>query len=208
MIFNVLILLIFCKNMESSYDIIKTRLKTILQSERTIEFLNKLTDFGISLNNSPQINNKFIKEVFQGEGIEIENKHNRKKINKIIIDNKKILLRTTSLSNKFIIRYEIQDQIDFSNLKNEINNDLNNFDYLFLIRTEEDYNEELDELKVCYNYYLFPSKYFRIKENFPLLNKTSFSGERWLLKNFKEFYFKYDLENLISFNICLPYISY
>ena len=194
--------------MESSYDVIKTRLKTILQSERTIEFLNKLTDFGISLNNSPQIINKFIKEVFQGEGIEIENKHNRKKINKIIIDNKKILLRTTSLSNKFIIKYEIQDQIDFSNLKNEINNDLNNFDYLFLIRTEEDYNEELDELKVCYNYYLFPSKYFRIKENFPLLNKTSFGDERWLLKNFKEFYFKYDLENLISSNICLPYISY
>ena len=194
--------------MESSYDTIKTRLKTILQSERTIEFLNKLTDFGISIGNSAQNTNKFIKEVFQGEGIEIENKNNRKKINKIIIDNKKILLRTTSLSNKFIIKYKIQDQINFSNLKNEINNDLNNIDYLFLIRTEEDYNEELDELKVCYNYYLFPSKYFRIKENFPLLNKTSFGGERWLLKNFKEFYFKYDLENLISFNICLPYISY
>ena len=194
--------------MGSSYYTIKTRLKTILQSERTIEFLNKLTDFDISLNNSPQIINKFIKEVFQGEGIEIENKHNRKKINKIIIDNKKILLRTTSLSNEFIIKYEIQDQIDFSNLKNEINNDLNNIDYLFLIRTEEDYNEELDELKVCYNYYLFPSKYFRIKEKFPLLNKTSFGDERWSLKNFKEFYFKYDLENLISSNICLPYISY
>ena len=194
--------------MESSYDTIKERLKTILQSERTMEFLNKLTDFGISIGNSAQITNKFIKEVFQGEGIKIENKNNRKKINKIIIDNKKILLRTTSLSNEFIIKYEIQDQINFSNLKNEINNDLNNFDYLFLIRTEEDYNEELDELKVCYNYYLFPSKYFRIKENFPLLNKTSFGGERWLLKNFKEFYFKYDLENLISFNICLPYISY
>ena len=195
--------------MGSSYDTIKKRLKTILQSERTIEFLNKLTDFGISLNNnSPQIINKFIKEVFQGEGIEIENKHNRKKINKIIIDNKKILLRTTSLSNEYIIKYEIQDQIDFSNLKNEINNDLNNIDYLFLIRTEEDYNEELDELKVCYNYYLFPSKYFRIKENFPLLNKTSFGDERWWLKNFKEFYFKYDLKNLISSNICLPYISY
>ena len=196
--------------MRSSYDTIKKRLKTILQSERTIEFLNKLTDFGISLNNnSPQIINKFIKEVFQGEGIEIENKHNRKKINKIIIDNKKILLRTTKLTNEFIIKYEIQDQIDFSNLKNEINNDLNNIDYLFLIRTEEDYNEELDELKVCYNYYLFPSKYFRIKENFPLLNKTSFGDEIWVVKkNFKEFYFKYDLENLISSNICLPYISY
>ena len=199
--------------MESSYDTIKERLKTILESERTIEFLNKLTDFGISLGNSPQINNKFIKEVFQGEGIEIENKHNRKKINNnIIVDNKKFILRTTSISNKIInfkhLKYEKQDQIDFSNLKNKINNDLNNFDYLFLIRTEEDYNEELDELKVCYNYYLFPSKYFRIKENFPFLNKTSFGGERWLLKNFKEFCFKYDLDSLISFNICSPYISY
>ena len=65
--------------MTTSYDTIKARLKTILQSERTIEFLDKLTNFGIGLGNSPQINNKFIKEVFQGEGIEIENKHYRKK---------------------------------------------------------------------------------------------------------------------------------
>ena len=199
--------------MTTSYDTIKTRLKTILQSERTIEFLNKLTGFGISLGNSPQINNKFIKEVFQGEGIEIENKHNRKKINNnIIIDNKKILLRINSISNKIInfkhLKYEKQDQIDFSNLKNKINNDLNTFDYFLVIRIEEEYNEKLDELKVCYNYYLYPSKYFKIKENFPFLNKTSFSGERWVLKSFKEFCFKYDLDSLISFNICHPYISY
>ena len=64
--------------MESSYDTIKTRLKTILQSERTIKFLNDLTNFGLSLGN-PQINNKFIKKVFQGNNITIENKHCRKK---------------------------------------------------------------------------------------------------------------------------------
>ena len=198
--------------MESSYDTIKTRLKTILQSERTIEFLNKLTDFGISLGNSSQITNKFIKEVFQGEGIEIENRNCRKKtINNVIIDDKKILLRTTSISNRFIkfktFKYERQDQIDFSNLKEKINHDLNNFNYLFLIRTEEEYNEEFDELKTCYYYYLFPSKYFKIKENFPFLNRTSFSGKRWSLRDYKDFYFKYDLEHLISFNICSPYIS-
>ena len=199
--------------MTTPYDTIKTRLKTVLQSERTIEFLNKLTDFGLSIGNSTQNTNKFIKEVFQGEGIEIENKHNRKKItNNIIIDNKKILLRINSISNKFInfkaFKYEKQDQIDFSNLKNKINHDLDNLDYLFLIRIEEEYNEEFNELKVCYNYYLFPSEYFKVKENFPFLNKTSFSGERWMLKNFKEFCFKYDLKSLISFNICSPYISY
>ena len=199
--------------MESSYDTIKARLKTILQSERTIEFLNKLTDFGLSISNSTQNTNKFIKEVFQGEGIEIENKHNRKKnTNNIIIDNKKILLRINSLSTKFInfkaFKYEKQDQIDFSDLKNKINYELDNIDYLFLIRIEEEYNEEFNELKVCYNYYLFPSEYFKVKENFPFLNKTSFSGKRWVLKNFKEFCFKYDLESLISFNICSPYISY
>ena len=199
--------------MESSYDTIKARLKKILQSERTIEFLNKLTDFGISLGNSPQINNKFIKEVFQGEGIEIENKHYRKKINNnIIIDNKKILLRINSTSNKIInfkyFTYKKHDEIDFSNLKKEINNDLDNFDYFFIIRIEEEYNEELDKLKVCYYYYLYPSKYFKIKENFSLLNKTSFSGVRWIFRSYREFCFKYDLDSLISFNICPPYISY
>ena len=197
--------------MTTSYDTIKARLKTILQSERTIEFLNKLTNFGISLGNSPQITNKFIKEVFQGVGIEIENKHNRKKItNNIIINDKKILLRINSITNKIIFfktfKYKKQDQIDFSNLKNQINNDLDKFDYLFLIRLEEEYNEEFDELKVCYHYYLFPSEYFKIKENLPFLNKSSFSGVNWVF-NYKDFYFKYNVNSSISFNICSPYIS-
>ena len=199
--------------MESSYDTIKTRLKTILQSERTIEFLNKLTDFGLSIGNSTQNTNKFIKEVFQGEGIEIENKNNRKgSINNIIIDGKKILIKTNSITNKYIkfktFKHEKEDEIDFSNLKEKINHDLNSFNYFLIIRIEEDYNEELDELKVCYHYYLFPSKYFRIKENFPFLNRTSFSGVRWQFRSYKEFFFKYDEEDLIKFNICSPYISY
>ena len=198
--------------MTSSYDTIKTRLKTILQSERTIEFLDKLTNFGLSLGNSSQINNKFIREVFKGEGIEIENRNCIKKfINNVIIDDKKILIRTNSITNKNIkfrtFKYEKQDQIDFSNLKEKINKYLNNFDYLFLIRTEEEYNEEFDELKVCYHYYLFPSKYFKMKENFPFLNNSSFSGINWAFKSYKDFYFKYDVDSLISFNICSPYIS-
>ena len=198
--------------MTTPYNTIKTRLKTILQSEKTIKFLDKLTNFGISLGNSSQITNKFIKEVFQGEGIEIENKNNRKRfINNVIIDDKKILIRTNSITNRYIkfktFKYERHDKIDFSNLKDKINNDLDNFDYLFLIRIEEEYNEEFDELKVCYNYYLFPSEYFKIKENFPFLNNSSFSGDRWLFREYKEFCFKYDVESLISFNICYPYFS-
>ena len=198
--------------MTTPYDTIKTRLKTILQSERTIEFLDKLTNFGLSLGNSSQITNKFIKEVFQGEGIEIESKNNRKRfINNVIIDDKKILIRTNSITNRCIkfktFKYEKHDQIDFSNLKEKINNDLDNFDYLFLIRIEEEYNEEFDELKVCYHYYLFSSKYFKIKENFPFLNNSSFNGVRWLFRDYKEFCFKYDLDSLISFNICSPYVS-
>ena len=193
-------------------DTIKTRLKTILQSERTIKFLNDLTNFGLSIGNI-QLNNKFINKVFQGEGISIIDKNNRKKFsNDIIIDDKKILLRTISITNNIIsfkcFRHEKNDEIDFSNLKEKINNDLDNFDYLFLIRIEEVYNKELDILKVCYNYYLFPSKYFRIKENFPFLNKSSFSGKRWVFRSYREFCFKYNLEDLISFNICPPYISY
>ena len=163
--------------MTTPYDTIKTRLKTILQSERTIEFLDKLTNFGLCLSNTPQITNKFIKKVFQGEGIEIVNKHNRKRlVNNIIIDNKKILLRFVSISNNFIsfksFSYEKHNQIDFFNFKDKINHEIDNFDYLFLVRIEEEYNEEFDELKTRYHYYLFPSEHFKIKENFPLLNKN------------------------------------
>ena len=198
--------------MTTPYDTIKTRLKTILKSERTIEFFNKLTNFGISLGSSSQITNKFIKEVFQGEDIEIENKSNRKRFtNNVIINNKKILIRTNSITSKNIkfrtFKYEKQDQIDFFDIKEKINNDLDTFDYFLIIRIEENYNEELDELKVFYHYYLFPSEHFKIKENFPFLNRASFSGVRWVLKNYNEFCFKYDLDSLISFNICSPYIS-
>ena len=80
--------------------------------------------------------------------------------------------------------------------------------YFLIIRIEEVYNKELDELKVCYNYYLFPSEHFKVKENFPFLNNTSFSGQRWIFRSYKEFCFKYNVEDLISFNICSPYISY
>ena len=198
--------------MTTPYDTIKTRLKTILQSERTIKFLNDLTNFGLSIGNI-QLNNKFIKEVFQGEGISIVDKNNRKKFsNDIIIDDKKILLRTISITNNIItfkcFKHKKDDEIDFSNLKEKINNDLDNFDYLFLIRIEEVYNKELDILKVCYHYYLLPSEYFKVKENFPFLNKSSFSGKRWVFRSYREFCFKYNLEDLISFNICYPYISY
>ena len=196
--------------MTTPYDTIKTRLKTILQSERTIEFLDKLTDFGLSLSNATQINNKFIKEVFQGKGIEIENKYNRKRyVNNIIIDNKKILVKFSSITSKvFNFKYEKEDQINFSIFKERINNELDNIDYFFIIRIEEEYNEEFDKLKVCYYCYLFPSEYFKIKENFPVLSKYSFSGQRWIFRNYREFCFKYDIRSLILFNICSPYISY
>ena len=147
------------------------------------------------------------------KGLRLKIKIKEKKItNNVIIDDKKILIRTNSIKNKDFFfktfKYEKHDEIDFSNWKEKINNELNTFDYFFIIRIEEEYNEEFDELKTCYYYYLLPSKYFRIKENFHFLNKTSFNGKNWLLRNFKDFYFKYDLDSLISFNICYPYISY
>ena len=103
--------------------------------------------------------------------------------------------------------YEKEDEIDFSNFKTKINQGLNDFDYLFLIRTEEEYDEEKDELKVCYHYYLYPVDYIKITEEKPFSNRTSMSGYRWIFKGFKDYYFKSNPDTLDSFKICYPYVS-
>ena len=159
----------------------------------------------------------FIDEVFHGDNISIINKYKRKRfVNDIIINNKKILIRTNSIASSFNtikfknIKCDIEDKNtnDISNFKNKINKELNNFDYLLFIRVEDEYDEELKNLKVCYYYYLFPFNNFKIKENLPIyVNKKSLCGYQWYHDNKNDLYFKYKVESLILYQICPPYVS-
>ena len=198
--------------MTQEYEKIKEKLKTIHTSQKTINFLNNFTNNLLSVGNI-QLNNYFINKVFRGnDEIIIENRGNRKLYsNNIIINGEKIILRTTSMTNNNICIKHItpDEQVDFNESKRKINNILKNeIKYVLIIRTEEFYYYELDKLEVVYHYYLFPSDYFMIIEDEPIINEGSFSGAKWIFKDFKEFRGKYHLPDLYRHNICLPYISY
>ena len=203
-----------------SYSIIKEKLKLLLNTEKTIKFLNNLNNFGIGLGNATPNLNRFLKELVKDDNeVEIINKGNRKKINNDIkIYNKKILVRTNSINmrNTFNIsfesfRYEKEDDIDFSYVMNVINNKLDYYDYIFLIRIEEEEDEE-DKLKACYYYYLFPTEIFKISEiekiNFNKHRKrASLSSRYWTFLNYNSFCLKYNDELLRLYNICPSYIN-
>ena len=112
-------------------------------------------------------------------------------------------------NNKFSIKYiQPDNQVDFNKSKRKINNILKNeIKYALIIRTEEFYHYEIDKLEVIYNYYLFPSDYFMVIEDEPIINDNSFSGAKWIFKDFKEFCGKHLFRDLHKYNICLPYIS-
>ena len=198
----------------TDYNQIKEKLTTILQSEKSINFLNNLTNLTLSLGNAPQNTNAFIDNVFMDYDISKINKNARKRyVNDITINNKKILIRTASVSSSFnIIKFkkiknENEDE-DSNNIKNKINKELNNFDYLLFIRVEDEYDEELKSLKVCYHYYLFPFDNFKLKENLQVYNnKKSLCSYQWFYDSRNDLYFKYNIKSLILYEICPPYVS-
>ena len=206
-----------------SYRITKEKLKLALNTERTINFLkNDLNNKGLGLANATPNLNRFLKELVRdNDNIKIINKGNRKKIiNDIEIYNKKILIRTNSVcvNNTFKIsfesfRYEREDNIDFTNVFNIVNNKIDYYNYIFLIRIEEeeDKNNEY-QLKACYHYYLFPTEIFKIN-NVEKINfdnhrrRASLSSEYWTFKSYNNFHLKYNNDLLMQYNIYPSHIN-
>ena len=107
-------------------------------------------------------------------------------------------------------RYEREDEIDFNYVMNVVNNKLNFYNYIFLIRIEEEYEE--NKLKACYHYYLFPTEIFKINEiekiNFNNhRRRASLSSKYWTFRSFNSFYLKYNDELLKLYNIFPPFIN-
>ena len=125
------------------------------------------------------------------------------------------MVRTNSVNgvNKFSFEtfgYEKEDKINYKKTLNQINEKLSYYDYIFLIRIDEEY--EGKKIKACYHYYLFPSKIFRI-EGIEEMNieeyrkKSSISTTYWSFQGYKNFYFKYTNELMILGDVCRPFIN-
>ena len=157
-----------------SYDFIKERLLSVLRSQKAISFYKEYFN-KIPISNSRPILNLIIEELFTNEkNIEFIN-YNKitSKINDIIIYDKKILIRLHSFncSNKKISfkNFECEDldnEYLIEYVINEVNREIDSYDYIFLIRAEEQEaikNKE-KKFKSCYHYYLIPIEYYKIDE--------------------------------------------
>ena len=204
----------------ASYGIIKEKLKSVLQSEKTIDFLkNTLNGNGFGLSNSPPNLNRFLTELTKSDDdIKIIEKGNRKRTNNDIeIYGKKILVRTASVNttgNNNIsfksFKYEKEDKINFTAVMNIINNKLNQYQSIFFIRIEEEYID--DQVSACYYYYLLPTEIFKIERVETIdfdthRKKSSLSSERWTFLNYNFFYLKYNNDLLKTYSFCPCYIN-
>ena len=202
----------------ASYGVIKEKISLALNSDNTINFLrNILNGNGFGLSNSTVNLNRFLIELTKNNNdIKIIEKGNRKRLNDDIeIYNKKILVRTSAVGyvNNITFesfKYKREDEIDYVDVMNTVNNKLDFFDYIFLIRIEEEYKEE--KTKACYYYYLFPTKIFKIEgvEKINFKNhkrKSSLSSRYWTFRSFNNFYLKYNNDLLTTYNICSPYVN-
>ena len=213
-----------------SYNFIKQRLITILNSDQTKSFYKD--HFGkIPITASNPILNFIIDGVFANEkNIKIE--ENNQGVYIIIINNKKIMIRLHSFDTKnkrFIIKsfkYEREENVIIENVIDEINFILGNYDYIFFIRAEEELASENEEgkFKACYHYYLIPMEIYKINEKereiillkeeermeAPISirkSRASYSGKTWIFKDFIKFYIKYNIRMLDKYNIGFPYIN-
>ena len=197
---------------------IKNKLSLALNSKNTISFLkNNLNANGLGLSNSTPNVNRFLCELTEGnDDIKIINKGNKKRfLNDIKIYDKRILVRTNSINgaNKISFKgfaYEKEDNIDCKEMLKIINEELSYYDYIFLIRIAEEYEEK--KIKVCYHYYLFSSESFIIKgiEEMDIAKhrkRTSYSSAYWTLGSFNNFYFKYSEELMNSSGIWPPFVN-
>ena len=213
-----------------AYNFIKERLLSILNSNKTINFLKTLNDNEVPLSNSIPILNLLIKKVFSNEKDVLIIKYTTS-IYDVIINNKRILIRLNLLAvknkkNSFKnFAYEREENVVIEDIIEEVNDKIDSYDYIFLIRVEEEGPDENLEkkFKACYHYYLIPIDIFKIDEeekkkkimeeerkksskNFRGLTK-SYSGKKWILENFHSFSFKYSNEILNFYNIGFPYVN-
>ena len=188
---------------------IKEKLRKILNSEITTTFLNNITKplgdktvRGNIISRQDSVNcflcNVFMNVDVVNNNIYVEDLFNINKINNLIINRKRINVKTLSYKNKsisfnsFPFREGREFDIEF-NLEKTMDK-LKFFDYFLFIVIFR--NERNEEFKVKYDFYLKPAKnfYFDTKKFHKTL--SGFGGENWEIRSNKDFLFLIDKYNL------------
>ena len=108
-----------------SYRITKEKLKSILQSEKTVKFLKDSSLLKYTINNSVGNTNNFIDNAFKDEeDIDIEISNSNNKIDDIIVFNRRIMIRAFSIkSSRFLFqsfKFREGDRVDVNKILMEV----------------------------------------------------------------------------------------
>ena len=184
-----------------SYNVTKEKLKLILQSEKTLKFLNDSSYLHYAINNSVGNVNNFIDFCFNNgdDDINIEKYDSRNIIDDIIIFNERILTRAISVKTKHFLfksfKFRDKDEVNINNILKDVKNKLENYKYIFLILTER--NRKNQPFRVRYDFYLIPMNYFDIN-NEHTKTPNGISSNNWELKYYKDFLLKFSREMLVT----------
>ena len=180
---------------------IKEKLRKILNSKVTTTFLHNMTkplgDKTVKCNiisRQDSVNcflyNVFMNDAVDDEDIDIEDLESCNKINNLIINGKRINVKTLSNKNNIIFFNSFPFREKNFNINFHLKNTLHKlkyFDYFLFIVIFR--NERNENFKVKYDFHLVPAEifYFDIKES----NKTlcGFRGKNWIIRSNKEFFF-------------------
>ena len=188
---------------------IKEKLRKILNSETTKTFLDNTTKplgdktvKGNIISRQDSVNcfldNVFMNVDVDDNNIYVEDLFNINKINNLIINRKKINIKTLSYKgnsisfNTFPFREGDNFNIDF-HLENTLDK-LKFFNYFLLIVIFR--NERNEKFKVKYDFYLKSTSnfYFNPKKFHKTL--SGYGGENWVIKSNREFAFLINKDNL------------
>ena len=190
------------------YDFIKQEITSILESDKTKNFL--IEYFPKTLITKPKpVLNSLIKNVFDKDNIFL----NRSGIHDLVFKDKKILVRLhlfDTMNRKIHIKTRGKNYLNIEDVIDDANNSMKDFNYILLLRV---FNEMDKEKNLTGKYYIsycfFPMEEFFIsdeekeltKKEFEELKKRTYSGKTWLVDNLKSFYLKYHIKLIVKYKL-------
>ena len=183
----------------SDFTDIKNILKKILENRNTLTFLDKITQpIGVETERGltlvgVEIVNCFLHNIFykKNENINVLDVFNNRKISDLIINGKRISIKSISSSNnKFFFKTVfcgIKDEIVLKRNLELVKNKLNIYDYFLIIIFDRKIRN--NKFGIKYNFYLLPSSYFSINDSDFKISTTCVTGSNWIVRTEKDFSF-------------------